>query len=81
MKKQMDMEKLSNEELEKLCANAKKIIAERQNQRKKELWENVVVAIKKYQNEIDYISVQGYGEAGAINLDKLDDIGYLYTYG
>lgn len=73
------LEELSNEELEKLYEDTKKEMENRKSKREKELWENVVSAIKKYEKEVDCISVCGCGKE-EMNLYTLDEPGYFYLY-
>lgn len=55
----MDLEKLTNDELRALQARAGEVISSRQETRKKELWGNMVAAIKKYESEIGQIVFDG----------------------
>ena len=75
----MDLEKLSNEELEKIYVKIQKEIEKRKDQRKKELWGNVVSAIKKYHNEIGDIEIHNNYNCDAIlDCDKLKASGFLF---
>lgn len=63
----MDLEKLTNDELRALQTKVGNIICERRSKRQKELWGNVIAAIKKYEQEF-----------GTIQLDE-QDYNYIFN--
>ena len=55
------LEKLTPEEQEAVRAHAQQCIARRFEQRKKELWGNVIAAMQKYEAEIETITFMCHG--------------------
>lgn len=73
------LERMDNDEMEQIIQYAYTIIANRNNQRKKELWDNVVAAIAKYESEIDKINLfcRHCGEDCTIDEIGIDDLGNI----
>lgn len=63
---------LNDNELAKICNNAKVILNERIQQRKKELWGNICAAINKYLEIEDISLVDDYGLNKYLVKDAVD---------
>lgn len=65
-------------ELQEVAKAIDKINANRVNQRRKELWGNVVAALRKYTEEVGDIKAEGSFGEGIICVDDLDNPGIVY---
>lgn len=63
---------MTTDELRDVIQWASEYIDKQQNQRKKELWGNVVAAIRKYEKEIDPITIFCRECGNDCSLDELD---------
>ena len=70
---------LTAEDLENIVKAVNAECDNRANQRKKELWGNVVAALKKYEEEVESIEV-GIDHLGIDLTDTAADPGYIYLY-
>lgn len=71
------LETLETAELEKAIKQAYQIIERRKENRKKELWGNVVAAVRKYESEFGEITTDDGDRDGLICTDHLDTPGFF----
>lgn len=71
---------MSTEQLQEIIKRANTLTDERLNQRRKELWGNVVAAIRRYEQEIAEIELRGEIDCTiALDPDAVDTPGVLYV--
>ncbi len=73
------MDSMGIENLKEIIAYANSLIIKCKNQRKKELWGNVIAAIDKYEAEIGLIEVicRNCGDSGSFDDARKDEPGCL----
>ncbi len=71
------LEDFSNDELQKVISMAEDIARARKNLRQKELWGNVMAALRKYEKECGEILVSDGNDDGTLLVDELDTPGVL----
>lgn len=72
------LEGMSTDDLNAIKKSIDLIQKNRIEQRKKEMWGNVVAALRKYTEEVDNIEAEGGFGEGVICIDNLDNPGLVY---